>query len=400
MVVGGGPAAVSAVATLRHEGYDGRIALVSEDRERPYERPPLSKEFLRSEQPVPLLRPADWYAEQAVDLLTGTRAERLDLAARRVELGDGTELGYDALLLATGVRARSAVELRDERLLHLRTTADARQLRDRLTPGSRVVVLGGGFIGCEVAATAVGMDLRVTLLERSGALMQRAFGAELGRVMTDVHRAEGVESRLGTVVLSCRAHAGSIAVRTDRGTLEADLVVVGAGCTPNVELATEAGLETANGIRTDALCRTSATDVYAAGDVASSYHPYYGAHLRVEHHDTALRQGAAAARAMLGGEEPFTEPHWFWSDQYDNNIQQVGRSEPGDELVIRGSLDELSFTAMWLRNGRITKAIAVNRPREAFAVRKALFTEHEVHAEELADPDMDLRRLTRPKRLA
>lgn len=400
VVVGGGPAAVSAAATLREKGYDGEIVLVTDEPDLPYERPPLSKDFLCDGVTTPLLRPTEWYAERMVNVLTGTRVSRLDLAGQQVELSHGPTLGYDALLLATGVRARPGVTLRDDRVLSLRTATDGRRLRDRLAASTQVVVLGGGFIGCEIAATAVGLGKRVVVVERRQTLMERVLGLDLGRVMTDIHRAAGVQLRMSTVVLDCRATPEGIVVRTDKGTVEGDLVVVGAGCDPNVELAADAGIETGNGIVTDALLQTSAPGVYAAGDVACSYHPWYDEYLRVEHHDTAQRQGAAAARSMLGGEEPFAEPHWFWSDQYGHNVQQVGRSADSDELVIRGSLDDLAFSALWLRGGRITKAIAVNSPRDALAVRKVLFAEHDVRPEELADPGTHLQTLFRPSRAA
>lgn len=400
VLIGGGPAAVAAAATLREEGFDGEVFLVTDDDDMPYERPPLSKEFLSTGEDPPLLRPSAWYAEQEVNLLTATRVVRLDAAAQHVTLDDGAVLDYDALLLATGVRARPGVTMQHERILSLRARSDARRLRETLVKSSHVVLLGGGFIGSEIAATAVAMGRRVTIVERTQTLMERALGPDLGGVMTDLHRSQGVDLRLGRVVAGCQPTAAGLLVRTDTGTIEGDLVIVGAGCDPNTELATQAGIRAENGIVTDQFCRTSAVGVLAAGDVASSFHPWYGEHIRVEHHDTALRHGAAAARSMLGSQEPFAEAHWFWSDQYGHNLQQVGRAAPGDQMVVRGSLDDLSFTALWLRGSRITKAIAVNRPREALAVRKALFADHEVRADELTDPAADLRRLTRPTRAA
>jgi 3-phenylpropionate/trans-cinnamate dioxygenase ferredoxin reductase subunit len=405
VLVGGGPAAVSAAATLRAEGYDGKITLATADPELPYERPPLSKEFLTAAPgasptgDIPYLRPPQWYAEQDITVLLGATATMLDPQRRRLRLDYKSVLDYDAVLLATGVRPKTAISS-NERIVALRTAADARRLRDRLAETRQIVVLGGGFIGCEVAATAISMGKRVVLLERAGGLMQRALGADLGSVLTDVHRAKGVELKLGAVVVDHLETTDRIILRTSAGSVEGDLVVVGAGCEPNDHIAAAAGIATGNGILTDGLCRTNAPEVYAAGDVASSFHPFYGQHLRVEHHDWAQRQGATAARAMLGAGTPCAEPHWFWSDQYENNIQQAGRSEPGDQFVLRGSVDDLSFSGVWLRDDRITRVVAVNRPRDVVAVRKLLFSDHSVRPEFIADADNDLRQLTRPARIA
>ncbi|WP_067673209.1 NAD(P)/FAD-dependent oxidoreductase [Nocardia miyunensis] len=404
VLVGGGPAAVAAAGTLREEGFDGEIALLTADQELPYERPPLSKAFLDDPRhsdglSALYLRSPQWYAEHGVTVRTGTAVTRLDPAARRLALADGSSLAYDAVLLATGVRAKPGVRLIDDKVIRLRSAHDATRLRDRLATATRIIVLGGGFIGCEVAATASRMGKTVVLVERASSLLERALGADLGRVLTDVHRSEGVQVKLGTIVLDCVSGADGVTVRTDRGDVEGDLVVVGAGCEPEDRLADTAGIATGNGIVTDELCRTSAEAVYAAGDVANSYHPFYRKHIRVEHHDSAHRQGAVAARAMLGGAEPYAEPHWFWSDQYEHTIQQVGRSEPTDRLVIRGSLEDLSFSAVWLREDRITRIAALNRPRDVMAVRKILFTNHSVRAEDVADMGNDLRRLTRPARI-
>lgn len=401
VLVGGGPAAVAAATALRERGHEGDVLLLGDEEALPYERPPLSKQFLTGpDVELTELRAAQWYRERDVTVRTGARVVALDPGAHEVELSGGERIGYSAVLLATGVRARPGVTRRDDRVLSLRSVADARRLRERMATCERIVVLGGGFIGCEVVSTAVRQGKQVTVIERTSVLMERALGTDLGRVLTDVHRGEGVDVWLGAVVLDCVARADAVEVRTDRGSVDADLVVVGAGCDPNDELAVAAGLATANGVVTDEFCRTSAPDVYAAGDVASSWHPAYEEHVRVEHHDSAQRQGAAAAGAMLGDATPYAEPHWFWSDQYEHNIQQVGRSKPTDRMVLRGSLDDLAFSAVWLRDGRITKIIAVNWPRDVLAVRKVLFTEHEVRPEEVADPDSDLRRLTRSHRAA
>ncbi|MFD4653937.1 NAD(P)/FAD-dependent oxidoreductase [Streptomyces sp. NPDC058441] len=395
IIVGGGVAAASAAATLRAGGLDGEIHIVSDDVALPYERPPLSKEFLDPDSdgaPTPV-KPAEWYDEEQITVHLQTRATALDPAAHVVELSGGERLGYDKLLLATGVRARTLPQVQSDRILTLRSLDNALAVRARLAEAERVAVLGGGFIGCEAAAAAVKLGKRVTLLERTDTLMQAVLGPVLGGVMTDVHRAAGVHVLTGVVVQNVEVSPTTLVVRTNRGVIEADLVLVGAGSLPNVELAQEAGLRIDRGVLTDEHSRTSAPDVYAAGDVAAAFHPHYGEHIRVEHHDSAVRHGASAARNMLGLDDPFLETHWFWSDQYDHSIQQVGRARPDDEVVVRGSLDDLSFSAFSLRDGRITRVISLNRPKDVLAVRRLLFTEHAVTAAQLRDEATQLNRL-------
>ncbi|GAB6986530.1 FAD-dependent oxidoreductase [Nocardioides pyridinolyticus] len=391
-------AAASAAATLRANGFEGEIVLVSDDKVPPYERPPLSKSFLSgADGAATFVKPPQWYDDNDVTVLLETRATALDVEAKTVGLSSGETLGYDKLLLATGVRARGLPHVRHESILTLRTVADAEKIRSRLGQAEKVAVLGGGFIGCEAAATAVGSGKRVTVLERTETLMQAALGPVIGGVMTDVHRAAGVHVLTGVVVQNVEVSHTTLVVRTDHGVIEADLVLVGAGTSPNVELAQEAGLKIDGGIVTDEFSRTSATDVYAAGDVAAAFHPHYGEYLRVEHHDSAVRHGASAARNMLGIDTPFVEAHWFWSDQYDHTIHQVGRCLPDDDVVVRGSLDDLSFSAFSIRDGRIMRVTSLNRPKEILAVRRMLLTDHTVTPEQLQDETTQLNRLMPPK---
>ncbi|HEX3783973.1 MAG TPA: FAD-dependent oxidoreductase [Pseudonocardiaceae bacterium] len=396
VIVGGGVAAASAAATLRGQGFEGEIWIVSDDEVLPYERPPLSKQFLspQTDGTPTLVKPAEWYQSNDVHIQLQTRVSALDVSAKTLTLSTGEELPYDKLLIATGSRARTLPHVHSDRILTLRSLADAQVVRTRLAEVERIAVLGGGFIGCEAASTAISMGKRVTVLERTETLMQPALGAVIGGVMTDVHRAAGVHVLAGVVVQNIEETPTTLVARTNHGVVEADLVLVGAGSQPNVELAQEAGLEIAGGIVTDEYSRTSAPDVYAAGDVAATLHPHYGEHLRVEHHDSAIRHGTSAAKNMLGLEDPFMEAHWFWSDQYDHTIQQVGRARPDDEVVIRGSLDDLSFSAFNLRKGRITRIISLNRPKDVLQVRRMLFTDHTVTAAQLQDEATPLNRLT------
>ncbi|WP_427896020.1 NAD(P)/FAD-dependent oxidoreductase [Kribbella sp. GL6] len=399
VIVGGGVAAASAAAGLRSHGFDGEVVMVSDDPVLPYERPPLSKQVLaQPTQPEPTyLKPESWYADNDVTAMLKVRATAFDPRARTVELSTGESLRYSGLLLATGVRARTLPGVEGEHVLTLRSLADASLLRRRLAAAQKIVVLGGGFIGCEVAASAVALGKRVTIVERTASLMEAALGPALGEVLTDVHRAAGVQLVLRSVVQQVTDTASHAVVHTTRGVVEADLVLIGAGTVPNTELAGAAGLDLDGGVVTDEYSRTSVPGVYAAGDVASIYHPYYGKRLRVEHHDTAMHHGISAAKNMLGTAEPFREPHWFWSDQYSHTLHQVGRAEPGDELVVRGSMDDLSFSAFYLRDSRITKVISLNRPKDVLVARRLLFSEHTATKDLLLDESLPLNRLA-PRR--
>lgn len=388
-------AAASAAATLREEGFDGEVLIVSDDDHPPYERPPLSKQLLADDsKPLPtLVRHHSWYAEHEVELRLGTRAVSIDPGSQVVRLSDGEQVQYSALLLATGVRARELPNSASSRMLTLRSVTDAVRLRERLASARQVLILGGGFIGCEAASTAIAMGKQVTIVERTATLMEAALGPAIGGVMTDLHRAAGVQVVTRSVVHFVEDTPSTTLVHTDRGTFEADLVIAGAGTRPNVELAVDAGLRVEGGVVTDEFSQTTAPAIFAAGDVAAAYHPFYRTHLRVEHHDTAMRHGASAARNMLGLNVPFNETHWFWSEQYGHSLQQVGRAGPADEVVVRGSLDALDFSAFWVREGRIMKVISLNRPKEVLATRRLLFAEHTVSDDQLRDESLALNRL-------
>jgi 3-phenylpropionate/trans-cinnamate dioxygenase ferredoxin reductase subunit len=400
VVIGGGVASAAAVAGLRQEGFDGQITLVCAENTVPYERPPLSKEFLRGAAPAgeAAIPDAAWYPEQEIELRLGVRGTRLDLAARTVELSDGSVIGYDQLLLATGVRPRVLPGLEGESVCYLRTVADARALRDRIGAAGHVAVLGGGFIGCEVAASAVQLGKRATILEALPTLLYRALGSELGQAIAGIHRDEGVDVRTGQVVTGVRPRpGGGVRIGTAGGDVDADVLVVGVGTVPNTELATDAGLTAGNGISVDEYFATSAPGVYAIGDVAAQYLPGHGRRVRVEHHDTAIRHGRAVARNMAGRPEPFGDVHWFWSDQYEHSIQSAGLPGGTDDLIIRGSPAQRSFSAFRLEGGRVRAVIALNRPREVLAVRRLITRDHHATAEQLRDESAVLKRLAAPR---
>jgi 3-phenylpropionate/trans-cinnamate dioxygenase ferredoxin reductase subunit len=404
VVIGGGAAGAAAVGELRRAGFDGELVLVGDEDRPPYERPPLSKEFLLATGPgehVDLL-PADWYAQECVELVLSNPATELRLAERRVVLADGRRLSYDALVLATGVRARRLAGIEGERVHYLRSASDARALRSALGGVQHVAVLGGGPLGCEIAAAVAQRGRQVTMLTVQDVPMQRCVGTVVGSQLAAIHRDEGVDVRAAEEVTGVTERGGHVHVATGRGTVECDLLVVCCGSLPNADLAAVAGLDVANGIVVDARMRTAAPGVYAAGDVAAHCHPRYTRPLRIEHHDTAQRHGSFVARDLLGADEPFHEPHWFWSDQYDHTLQAVGAVEPpSDDIVIRGSLEEGSFSAITLRDGRIRSVVALNRPRDVLEARRLLFTDHSATAAQLRDASLPLKRLAaRPDRRA
>ena len=399
VVIGGGAGSAAAVAELRKQGFDGSLTLVSAENTVPYERPPLSKGFLLGTSGQVSVKDAAWYEQASVELILGSRATRLDLAARTVTLSGGAVLGYDQLLLATGVRPRVLPGLDGDGVCYLRTGEDAATLRDRMTAAGHVAVLGGGFIGCEVAAAAIRLGKRATILEALPTLLHRALGPELGDVVAGIHRDEGVDVRTGQQVLGIRPRRGGVRISTAAGDVDADVLVVGVGTVPNTELAEQAGLPAGHGIEVDECFATAAPGIYAIGDVAAQHLPGHGRRVRVEHHDTAVRHGRVAARNMAGQREPFADVHWFWSDQYDHTISSAGLIPGSDgpgELVIRGSLEQRNFSAFSLDGDRVRAVISLNRPRDVLDARRLIARNHSATAAQLCDESLPLKRLAAP----
>ena len=370
VIVGAGMTAASAAEALRQAEFDGRILIVGREPHLPYERPPLSKEYLRGEQGVDDLpvRGENWYAEQEVEVRIGTEATALDPDGPSVELADGERIDADAVLLATGGTPRRMPGPSSDRVLYLRTIEDCDRIRELMVSG-RLVVVGAGFIGAEVAASARARGVEVTVLERNGVPLNRALGEEIGQLYGAIHRDHGVDLRTGAMVEGIEETADGVIVGLGEGEfIEADAVLVGVGIGPNTELAEAAGLDVDDGVLVDERCRTSADGVFAAGDMANHLHPLFG-RLRVEHFDNAIKMGAAAARSMLGSEEAFDDPHWFWSDQYDVNLQYAGFAKQWDDVVIRGSTEEREFVAFYMHEGMLLAALGMNRGRD---VRRAL----------------------------
>ena len=396
VVVGANLCGGTAVHTLRQEGFDGRIVLVGEEPDLPYERPPLSKEYLRGEQSrdALFLQPSSWYEENRVELRLGTRAVAIDPVERTVELSDGDRVGYEAVLLASGGRPRKLPGEPIERVLYLRTVDDADRIRSELTGGQHLVVVGAGFIGAEVAASARTLGLEVTCLEVLDVPLERALGKEMGRLYAEIHREHGVDLRTGEGVQSMEQTDGGVVVQTTQGAaIEGDAVVVGVGIEPNVELGESAGARIDNGLVVDQFCRTTIEGVFAAGDVANHWHPVFERHVRVEHFDNAIKHGSAAARNMMGRDEPYDDPHWFWSDQYEHNLQYAGFAARWDEIVVRGSTETRNFVAFYLSDGVVLAALGLNRGKDVRRAMKLIRAKARPDPMLLRDEDVDLRKI-------
>jgi 3-phenylpropionate/trans-cinnamate dioxygenase ferredoxin reductase component len=395
VAVGAGQAAAVAARTLRRRGgFDGRIILVGEESHRPYQRPPLSKEYLQTGDDDDLfLLDEDWCESQAVEVRLGTRAVRIRPGERTVELSDGSRLTADAVLLSTGGRPRRLPGVQGERILYLRTLDDSQRISEHLHPGRRVVVIGGGFIGSEVAASARVRGADVVLIEMLEVPLLRVLGPQMGAVCAEIHRRHGVDLRLGQTVESVTETSTGVVVRTGEGEVEGDVVVIGIGIEPNVELAEEAGLKVDNGVVVDEYCRTSLEGVFAAGDVANHFHPVFGRQIRVEHFDNASKQAAVAAKNILGKPTVFDDPHWFWSDQYELNLQYVGHADTWDDLVVRGSVEDLDFSAFYLRDGVVRAAFAVERGDDLYLAKEMVSGALKPDPRQLADQDVDLAEL-------
>jgi 3-phenylpropionate/trans-cinnamate dioxygenase ferredoxin reductase subunit len=401
VIVGASLAGASAAATLREEGFEGRLVLVGEESQPPYERPPLSKEYLRGEQPFEkaLVHPLGFYEAQGIETRFGVRANRVDPSERVIELEEGGRIQYDKVLVATGSRNRRlpVPGAHLEGVLDLRTVADADRIRAEVAPGRRAVLAGMGFIGAEVAASLRQMGLEVAVVQRGEVPLSRVLGTEVGRILADIHRDHGVEMHFGERVSALEGSQRVEAVRTAGGqTLLCDFVVTGVGVEPVTEVVAEAGVEVEDGIVVDELSRTSVEHIYAAGDVTSHHHPLFGRRIRVEHWNHAIKHGAAAARSMLGKGTPYTEVPWFWSDQYDHNLQYAGHHTGEEEMVVRGSLEDRSFVVFFLRQGRVVAAAALNRARELRRAMELIRVGVPADAHLLRDEGVDLRAPAKP----
>ncbi|MDH6197853.1 3-phenylpropionate/trans-cinnamate dioxygenase ferredoxin reductase subunit [Mycobacterium frederiksbergense] len=391
VTVGAGQAAAVAARTLRRRGFDGRIVLVGEEPHTPYQRPPLSKEFLSGTEGLESLQilPEKWLADNDVQIRTGAEVTRVDPGSRRVELASGAPIEADAVLFATGGRARRlpVPGPRPDLVHYLRTVDDAIALQRRITPGSRLAIIGAGFIGLEIAATARGLGAEVTVLEAAPMPLANIIGPRLGAELVRIHQDRGVDVRTGVTVEQLHTTADGVVVGcgTD-APLEADAVLIGIGIVANTEVAAASGLQVQDGIVVDAQGRTSIPHIYAAGDVARRYSARAGRHVRFEHFDNANRQGAAVANAMLGRDAVNDDAPWFWSDQYDHNLQLLG--EATADLVIRGNPDTNDFTAFYLDDGLLRGVFTSDRGEDVMVGRELLG--RRIERAVLEDEDTDL----------
>ncbi len=401
IIVGAGLCGGTAAATLREEGFDGRIVLIGDEPLAPYERPPLSKEYLRGEETEPhLARPPEFWDESSIETRFGERVERVDVADRSMFLPGGARLAFDAALIATGSRNRRlAVPGADlPGVLDLRTFADAERIGQAAAGASKAVVVGMGFIGAEVAASLRHLGLDVTVVEFFETPLQRVLGPEIGRVLEGLHRDHGVEMVFKDAAEAFEGDGRFEALVTKEGRrIEGDFAVVGVGVEPATEVAGDpAFVADGGGIPVDATLATAVPRVFAAGDVARHDHPVFGP-IRVEHFDNALKMGQTAARNMLGRGEVFDDAHWFWSDQYDTQIQMSGFAVEWDQMVVRGNLEDRSFAAFLLKDGVLLSTFSMDWKLDVRRSMPLIKAGVRPDPAQLADPGSDLRKLAPPK---
>lgn len=396
LIIGAGHAGGRAAQALRAAGFAGRVVLIGEEKYPPYERPPLSKELVVTDAGLEKARLHDpaWYEQNKVELRLGAPAEAIDRAGKRVKVG-GDWLAYDKLMLTTGARVRKlpipGADLPG--VFYLRDFDDTQAIRARLKPGVRAVVIGGGFIGLETAASATKRGASVTVLEVADRLMGRAVAPEIGAWFAELHRKKGVDVRLSVRIKAIEGAGKVERVALDGETLAADIVVIGIGIVPNVELAAVAGLEVGNGIVVDAFGRTSDPAIWAAGDCALQPNAFLGRKLRLESYQNAQDQAMAVARNMIGEPKPYEDSLWVWSDQHDVNLQMTGAPESYDKLVTRGDPASGAFMVFYLKEGRIVAVNTVNMGREMKPAQRLMQSKKSFDPAQLADPNVRLLKL-------
>ena len=395
VIVGASLAGAKAAETLRAEGFDGRVVLIGEEAERPYERPMLSKEYLRGEKPAAKLYVHDegFYADNGIELMTGTRVQSLDPGAHEITLAGGARMSYSRLLLSTGAAPRRlplpGADLPG--VAYLRAMGESDALRAAITAASRVVVIGAGWIGSEVAASARHLGAEVAIVAPEAVPLVRVLGPEVGGVYRDLHAGHGVDLHLSTQIEAIVGDGAARGVRTTDGVvIEGDLVVVGVGVTPRVELAKLAGLTVENGIVVDEFLATSVPDVFAAGDVAATWNTRYNKRIRMEHWANALNQGPVAARNMLGQHTAYEKLPYFYSDQYDLGMEYNGYADDWDRVVVRGDRSGREFLAFWLKDGRVLAGMNANIWDQGDDIKALIRSGASVDPDRLADPSVPL----------
>ncbi|HXG37126.1 MAG TPA: FAD-dependent oxidoreductase [Dehalococcoidia bacterium] len=398
VLVGASMVGSSAARALRSLGFDGRIILVGQERELPYDRPPLSKEYLKGEMEREklFLLPSNFYSENDIELELGVRVARIDPQSSKVELENGKSIAYDRVLIGTGGHVRK-VEVPGadlEGIYYLRTLEDSDAIAAELKPGRRCVVIGAGFIGAEIAASARMKGVEVTMLEIAPVPMGRALSEDVGKIYAEIHREHGVDLRLNDGIERFEGEKRvQRVVGTSGQTVECDFVVVGVGIVPETNLVEGTGIETGNGIMVNEYCETNAPGVYAAGDVANFYSAFLGERVRLEHWSNAQNQAAAAAKNMLGEREVYIDVPWFWSDQYDINLQLIGHPRNWDQVVFRGNVEERRFTVFYLKDGGLQAALALNRGGDIRPCREVIKAGIPVDPQQLQDEGVNLRTL-------
>ena len=399
VIAGGGLGGAKAAQAMREAGFEGPLVLIGAETELPYERPPLSKDYLqgKAERDSIFVHPRDWYSDNNVDLRLGSAVTSIDRAAHQVTLADGSHVGYAKLLLATGSSPRRlpVPGAAMDGVLTLRTVGDSDKIKAALRDGAQVVVIGAGWIGLETAAAARAAGASVTVLESAGLPLLRVLGSEVAQVFAGLHREHGVDLRCGVQVAEITGEDGQAdgVLLADGTHIPADTVIAGVGITPNTQLAAAAHLAVDNGIRVDEQLRTADPDVFAAGDVASAFHPLLGAHIRVEHWANALHQPQAAGRAMLGQPVSYDRIPYFYTDQYDLGMEYTGYTEPGgyDKVVFRGDVAAREFVAFWLGDGgRVLAGMNVNVWDVTEPIGALVRSRRPVSAEALSDPKIPL----------
>jgi 3-phenylpropionate/trans-cinnamate dioxygenase ferredoxin reductase component len=398
VVIGAGIAGATAAVTLRDHSAQNTIALIGAEPDAPYERPLLSKGYLRGDVAfgATLVLPTAYYAEHGIETHFGVRARRIDTSDSFVELEDDRRMPFDALLIATGARnRRPSIPGSDlDGVMALSTARDAGRIKTAMAAGQLAVVVGMGFIGSEVAASLRQKGIGVVAIDRSRTPLFRVLGPAVGEAMAELHRAHGVQMIFEDAVAAFEGTRHVSTVVTQKGLrIDCDFVVVGAGVEPATEVLSGSGVQLDNGVLVDEYCETNVPGIFAAGDVANHYQRDLGRHIRVEHWHNAFKQGAAAARNMLGMKLPYDELPWFWSDQYDSNLQYAGFHTTWDEVVVRGRLESGSFLACYVKDGRIDAAVALNRPKDLRRIMPFIKTRRVVNLAAIRDECRDLRTL-------
>jgi 3-phenylpropionate/trans-cinnamate dioxygenase ferredoxin reductase subunit len=398
IIVGGGMAGAIAAQTLREEGFDGKITLLGQEQHGPYERPPLSKDYLqgKADRDSIFVHPEHWYAAHAVELRLSSAVTSLDPSSRILTTATGTQLSYDKLLLATGSRPRRlhvpGADL--DGVYYLRNVEDSERLKIEFAEAKRVVIIGAGWIGLETAAAARAAGLEVTLLVSGDMPLERVLGSEVAPLFAELHQSHGVDLRYRATAVELTGRHGAVTgvILSDGTLIDADMIIVGIGAIPRTDLAAEAGLKIDNGIVVDEHLRTADPDIFAAGDIAHAYNPRLGRHIRVEHWANALRHGAIAAKAMLGQDTVDVRPSYFFTDQYDLSMEYTGDIGPAgyDRVVFRGHEDSRQVIVFWLDEQRVQAGMNINIWDVADDIERLILSARSIDADDLADPTIPL----------